>query len=70
MQKEFTSLWLAVQKLNAIDAEKEKAMQDIVSERDAILREKDEAVEKLKVLEKNYEELQSELEVSSSFCCV
>lgn len=63
MQKEFTSLWLAVQKLNAIDAEKEKAMQDIVVERDSVLRERDEAVEKLKVLEKNYEELQSELEV-------
>lgn len=67
MQKEFTSLWLAVQKLNTIDAEKEKAIQDIVAERDNAIREKNDAIEKLRVLEKEYEELQGELEVGCNF---
>jgi hypothetical protein len=66
MQKEFTSLWLAVQKLNSIDAEKEKAMENICTERDVALREKDSALDKLKLLEREYQDLQGELEAIDS----
>jgi hypothetical protein len=65
MQKEFTSLWLAVQQLNSLDAAKERALQDLISDRDKAVKERNEAIEKLNVMQKEYAELQSELEVQT-----
>lgn len=66
MQKEFTSLWLAVQQLNSLDAAKERALQDLISDRDKAVRERNEAIEKLNIMQKEYAELQSELEAIDS----
>ena len=38
MQQEFASLWLAVQELNKIDSDKEKALMDLIEERNKALR--------------------------------
>lgn len=48
MQKEFASLWLAVQELNALDAQKESALADLISDRDRVVRDRDAAIERLK----------------------
>ena len=62
MQKEYSSLWLAVQELNKLDVIKEKAMLDLVEERNKAIQEKSLLDRALKELSTSYNDLQDELE--------
>lgn len=63
MQKEFASLWMAVQELNKLDASKERALAELISDREHAVREKDAAVLELGEYKQKYRDLQSELQV-------
>jgi hypothetical protein len=67
MQREFASLWIAVQELNKLDAAKEKALGELINDRDRILSEKiltDRRVDELMALNN---QLQSDLEARYYF---
>ena len=66
MQREFASLWMAVQELNKLDAVKEQALADLVSDRDRTVRDRDMANKKLHELTVNYQSLHRELQVGNS----
>jgi len=55
MQKEFASLWMAVQELNKLDATKENAIREL-------LMEKDRYAQQLQIVTSDYLKLQGELE--------
>lgn len=63
MQREFSSLYLSVQELNKLDAMKDKSIQDLISDRDRAIIERDIAREKYTVLAKEHKEIQQELHV-------
>ena len=65
MQREFSSLWIAVQELNKLDAAKEKALAELISDRDRAVVEKNNATTNLMELSHKYEQLQQDLEVHS-----
>ena len=65
MQREFASLWMAVQELNKIDATKEQALADLISDRDRTAAERDKALQKLHEYSQQNKRLHSELQV----CC-
>jgi chromosome segregation ATPase len=63
MEKEFSQLWTSVEQLNKLDASKDKTIAELKAERDAAAREKNEYIKKFRVMEQEYEGLQSELQV-------
>lgn len=63
MQKEFSSLWSAVEQLNKLDATKDKTIAGLTEERDKAIRERNEFAKKYKAMQNEYEGLQSELQV-------
>ena len=63
MQREFASLWLAVQQLNKMDASKETTIRELINERDRAVNEKYEISKKLQDVSIDYERLQKELQV-------
>lgn len=63
MQKEFSSLWLAVEQLNKLDASKDKTIRDLTHERDHARQECKELLKKFNEMKKEYDGLQSELQV-------
>ena len=65
MQGELASLWMAVQELNKLDAVKEKKLQELLADKDHAVEAKLNAFKQLKEMTDNYNELQSELQVSS-----
>jgi chromosome segregation ATPase len=65
MQKEFSSLWLAVEQLNKLDASKDKTIHELTIERDNAVADYKEVMKKYKAMKKEYDGLQSELQVSS-----
>lgn len=62
MQREFSSLWIAVQELNKLDAAKEKALAELISDRDRVVVEKNNATTNLMDLSRKYQQLQQDLE--------
>jgi len=62
MQKEFASLWMAVEQLNKLDASKDKALAEMTAARDTAVREKREIERSFISMKKEYESLQSELQ--------
>jgi chromosome segregation ATPase len=67
MQSEFSSLWVAVQELNKLDAVKEQALADLITDRDRILGERDSGHKKFNELSVKYASLQRDLEVFKPF---
>ena len=65
MQGELASLWMAVQELNKLDAVKEKKLQELLVDRDQAVEGKEGAFRQLKEMTDNYNELQTELQVSA-----
>jgi hypothetical protein len=63
MQKEFSSLWLAVEQLNKLDASKDKTINELTTERDNALKELKEWKKKYQSMKSEYDGLQSELQV-------
>lgn len=63
-QKEFASLWMAVEELNKIDAEKNLTLQQLTTERDQAMRERDAALTQVKELRQECKMLKAELKVS------
>jgi chromosome segregation ATPase len=63
MQKEFSSLWLAVEQLNKLDASKDQNIRELITERDQAVRECKEITRKYKEMKREYDGLQSELQV-------
>jgi chromosome segregation ATPase len=63
MQKEFSSLWLAVEQLNKLDASKDKNIHELIVERDNAVKECKEITKKYKEMKREYDGLQSELQV-------
>lgn len=61
MQKEFASLWMAVNELNKMDAVKDKEIQSLIIERDQALKERDAAIKSLRDLKMEYRKLNNEL---------
>lgn len=64
MQKEFSSLWLAVEQLNKLDASKDKTIHELTIERDNAVGDYKDLLKKYKAMKKEYDGLQSELQVS------
>ena len=65
MQKEFSSLWLAVEQLNKLDASKDKTIHELTVERDNAVGDYKDLLKKYKAMKKEYDGLQSELQVST-----
>ena len=63
MQRELQSLWQSVQELNKLDALKDRSIQDLLAEKDRAVVDRDQALEKLQKLTRDYTELQEELQV-------
>jgi DNA repair exonuclease SbcCD ATPase subunit len=61
VKAEFASLWMTVQELNAVDAQKEAALSALVEDRDRLTKEKNEVEVKMAGLADAYTHLQSEL---------
>lgn len=62
MQSEFSSLWLAVQELNKLDAAKEDALAELIDDRARVLAERDSGLKKFHELSIKYASLQQDLE--------
>lgn len=63
MQKEFSSLWLAVEQLNKLDASKDKAMADMTTSYDEACRNNAMWESKYNAILSDYDTLQRELQV-------
>jgi chromosome segregation ATPase len=63
MQREFSSLWLAVQELNKLDSAKERALAELISDRDRLAGERDAGTKRFHDLSLKYTTLQHDLEV-------
>jgi hypothetical protein len=65
MQKEFSSLWLAVEQLNKLDATKDKAMADLTESYDEACQNNIMWEGKYKAIVRDYDKLQRELQVNN-----
>ena len=63
MQQEFSSLWLAVEQLNKLDATKDQAMADLTTSHDEACQSNLMWEEKYKAIVRDYDKLQRELQV-------
>ena len=63
MEKEFSSLWLAVEQLNKLDASKDKALADMTAKYDEACQKNTLWEEKYKAIVQDYDKLQRELQV-------
>ena len=63
IEKEYASLWLAVEELNKLDAEKELALQELLGDREEALAQRDAALLLVEQLRNEYRELQLDIEV-------
>lgn len=62
MQKEFSSLWLAVEQLNKLDASKDKEMADLAQSYDEACKKNAVWEEKYRAIVRDYDNLQRELQ--------
>jgi len=62
MQKEFSSLWLAVEQLNKLDASKDKAMAELTASYDEACRDNNMWESKYNAIVRDYDTLQRELQ--------
>ena len=63
LEKEYASLWLAVEELNRLDAEKELALQELLNDREEALVQRDMALLKVDQLTNEYNNLYRDIEV-------
>jgi hypothetical protein len=63
MQKEFASMWNAVNELNQMDTEKDEEINKLLHERDQALREKENVLIQLRDMRQMYKDLKTELKV-------
>lgn len=63
MQKEFASLWLAVEQLNKLDASKDRNLEELNQERDDLVAENRALKKQLQQLQREFNTLQSEIQV-------
>ena len=61
MQKEFATLWRAVEELSEVEASKDKALLSLTSDRNRFSTEKQEALVRLRRLKNDYKALQEEV---------
>ena len=63
MQQEYTSLWTSVQELSKLDALKDQSIQDLVSEKDKAMVERDGAFERYAAVKAENAQLMQEIQV-------